>query len=93
MSREAMDAHPIKSLVAWLDWEAQSISQIEMAEKRDTDLVDLKRRIDAGQYQLDARAIAEAIFGRADRTLGAFHGSEMLKAAQGNRPAGTVDQL
>jgi len=89
-----MDASPIKSLVSWLDLEARSIPPAEMADRSSRDLSDIKRRIAAGEYRLDADAIAEAMFGRADRmTAGAESGSEMLEAGELDGPAGSVDHL
>lgn len=86
-----MDAHPIKSLISWLDTEARSIPRSAMGD-HGRDISDLKRRIAAGEYRLDADAIAEAMFGAADRAAG-DRGSEVLEAGEGDRPAGGVDQL
>ena len=86
-----MDASPIKSLVSWLDLEARSIHRAEMPESS-RDLSDIKRRIAAGEYRLDADAIAEAMFGRADRMMAA-ESSEVLEAGELDGPAGSVDQL
>jgi len=89
-----MDAHPIKSLVSWLDAEAASIPSGDMSERSSTaDLGDLKRRIAAGEYRLDAHAIAEAMFGQADRVIAAERRSEVLEAREVDGPAGGVDQL
>ena len=84
---------PIKSLVSWLDAEARSIPQPEMPERNTRDISDLKRRIASGEYRLDADAIAEAMFGRADRAVAADGGSEVLEAGELDGPAGSVDQL
>ena len=88
-----MDVHPIKSLVSWLNAEARSIPQVEMPDRSTSDISDLKRRIAAGEYRLDAGAIAEAMFGRADRANAADAGSEMLEAGELDGPAGAVDQV
>ena len=88
-----MDVHPIKSLVSWLDGEARSIPRVEMADRGTRDISDLKRRIAAGEYSLDADAIAEAMFGAADRATSPDRGSEMLEARELDGPSGSVDQL
>ena len=88
-----MDVHPIKSLVSWLDAEARSIPRAEMPDRNSSDISDLKRRIAAGEYRLDADAIAEAMFGRADQAMSPDRGSEMLEAGELDGPAGSVDQL
>ncbi len=88
-----MDAHPMKSLVSWLDAEARSIPRREMPDRSSRDISDIKRRIAAGEYRLDADAIAEAMFGRADRATGPEPGSEMLEAGELDGPSGSVDQL
>jgi len=89
-----MDTSPIKSMVSWLDFEARSIPRAEMADRSSRDLSDIKRRIAAGEYRLDADAIAEAMFGRADRmTAAAESRSEVLEAGELDGPAGSVDQL
>lgn len=89
-----MDAHPIKLLVSWLAAEARSIPVPEMADHRsNTDIGDLKRRIAAGEYRLDADAIAEAMFGAADRAMADDRGSEMLEAGERDGPSRGVDQL
>ena len=85
--------HPIKSLVAWLDAEVRSIPEPEMADRTSRDISDLKQRIAAGEYRLDADAIADAMFGRAERALSHERGSEMLEAGELDGPAGSVDQL
>ena len=86
-----MDAHPIKSLVRWLDEEARSIPLAEgTMEPPRTNISELKARIAAGEYSLDADAIAEAMFGRADR---AGADSEVLEPGErGCAPRG-VDKL
>jgi hypothetical protein len=83
----------MKSLVSWLDAEARSIPRAEMPDRSNSDISDLKRRIAAGEYSLDADAIAEAMFGRADRMMSPDLGSEMLEAGELDGPAGSVDQL
>jgi len=89
-----MDGSPIKSLVSWLDVEARSIPRAEMPDRSSRDLSDIKRRIAAGEYRLDADAIAEAMFGRADQAMGpADRGSEMLETGELDGPAGAVDQF
>ena len=88
-----MDASPIKSLVSWLDLEARSIPPAEMADRSSRDLSDIKRRIAAGEYRLDADAIAEAMFGRADRMTAVESNSEVLEAGELDGPAGSVDHL
>ena len=88
-----MDASPIKSLVSWLDFEARSIPRAEMADRSSRDLSDIKRRIAAGEYRLDADEIAEAMFGRADRAMASDGGSEVLETGELDGPAGSVDQL
>jgi hypothetical protein len=93
MARDALDAHPIKWLVSWLGTEAGSIQQPEMTPRSASDISDLKARIAAGEYRLDAGAIAEAMFGRADRDLAEQQDSEMLEARDVDGPSGRVDQL
>lgn len=89
-----MDAHPIKSLVLWLAAEARSIPDPEMAEdQRTVDISDLKRRIAAGEYRLDAHAIAEAMFGRADREMRDEGPSEVLEAGEVDGLPGRVEKL
>lgn len=90
-----MDAHPIMSLLCWLDREAGSIPGREMAEERgSTDIGDLKRRIATGEYRLDAHAIAEAMFGRADRESEAARGgSTVLEARELDHGPGRIDHL
>jgi hypothetical protein len=89
-----VDAHPIKSMVLWLAGEAGSIPRREMAQRSSTpDIGDLKRRIAAGEYRLDASAIAEAMFGAADEALAAERRSEVLEAGDVDGPAGGIDQF
>ena len=90
-----MDAHPINPLVVWLDREARSIPGREGRgmERSMAELSELKARIAAGEYRLDAGAIADAMFGAADRAIEAEQRSEMLEAGDGDRPSGSVDQL
>lgn len=89
-----MDTHPIMWLVSWLGAEARSIPVPEMADHSSTrDIGDLKRRIAAGEYRLDAGAIADAMFGAADRAMADDRGSEMLEAGELDGPPGGVDQL
>jgi hypothetical protein len=96
MTSHKMDAHPIKPIVLWLADEAGSIPRREKhrMERSMSELNDLKARIAAGEYRLDAHAIADAMFGRADRELAAARGSsEVLEAGDVDGPAGGVDQL
>jgi hypothetical protein len=90
-----MDAHPIKTLVVWLDSEAGSIRPPgnRRMERSMAELSELKARIAAGEYRLDASAIAEAMFGAADRALAGEGRSEMLEAGEGDGSPGGVDQL
>lgn len=89
-----MDGHPIKSLVYWLGREAASIPAPERQMEHKTDINALKARIAAGDYSLDADAIAEAMFGRADREMaGESRGSEMLEARERDAASGGVDEL
>ena len=83
----------MNTLVAWLDAEVRSIPRVEMSDRTATDISDLKRRIAAGEYSLDAGAIAEAMFGAADRATTPDPGSEMLEAGELDGPSGSVDQL
>jgi hypothetical protein len=87
-----MDAHPINPLLLWLDREARSIPVREgrRMERSMAELSELKARIAAGEYRLDAAAIAEAMFGAAEN---AEASSEMLEPGEGDGPAGGVDQL
>jgi hypothetical protein len=84
-----MDASPIKTLTNWLEREAWSIPpQME----RKTDISDLKARIASGEYSLDAGAIAEAMFGRAEgATAPPASRSEMLEAGEGDSAPGAVE--
>jgi hypothetical protein len=88
-----VDGHPIKCLTAWLEAEARSIPRGEMPDRGSRDISELKRRIAAGEYRLDAGAIAEAMFGAADRAAVAERDSEVLEARELDGPAGPVDQL
>ena len=55
------------------------------------DLSELKARIAAGEYRLDADAIAEAMFGAADRAIAAEGRSECSKPARSTaRPAAST---
>lgn len=88
-----MDTHPIKTFVSWLDAEARSIPGRAMTEHRSTsEISDLKRRIAAGEYRLDASVIADAMFGRADQSLAAER-SEMLESGELDGPTRRVDQF
>jgi hypothetical protein len=84
----------IKSLVTWLDGEAASIATLEKREmeRSMSEIDELKRRIAAGEYSLDAGAIAEAMFSRADATVADGH-SEVFEAGDGDGAAGGVDQV
>jgi hypothetical protein len=96
MTSHEVDAHPIKSIVLWLADEAGSITPAEKhrMERSMSELNDLKARIAAGEYRLDAHAIADAMFGRADRELAAARGaSEVLEAREVDGPPGGVDQF
>lgn len=64
-----------------------------MGDASTRDISDLKRRIAAGEYRLDAEAIAEAMFGRAERALSPERGSEMLEAGERDGGTGAVDQF
>ena len=90
-----MDGHPINPLVVWLDREARSIPLPEgkRMERSMAELSELKARIAAGEYRLDAGAIAEAMFGAADRMIAAEGRSEMLEAGEGDGSSGGVDEL
>jgi Anti-sigma-28 factor, FlgM len=88
-----MDAHPINSLLVWLDQESRSIPMPNRMERSMAELSELKARIAAGEYRLDAGAIAEAMFGAADRAIEAERRSEMLEADEGDGLPGGVDQL
>ena len=90
-----MDGHPMNSLVLWLDREARSIPsrRVKPMERSMSELSELKARIAAGEYSLDAGAIAEAMFGAADREVAGEGRSEMLEAGEGDGSPGGVDQL
>jgi hypothetical protein len=90
-----VDGHPINSLVLWLDREARPISGLrgKPMERSMAELSELKARIAAGEYSLDAGAIAEAMFGAADRAVANEGRSEMLEAGEGDGSPGGVDQL
>jgi hypothetical protein len=88
-----MDVHPTNALLIWLDSEARSIPSSNRMERSMAELSELKARIAAGEYRLDAGAIAEAMFGAADRADAAEYGSEMLEAGEGDGSPGGVDQL
>jgi hypothetical protein len=94
MREDGMDAHPINSMVFWLGAEARSIPAPEKdrMERSMSELNDLKARIAAGEYRLDAHAIADAMFGRADREIEAQR-LEVLEAREVDGPAGGVDQF
>ncbi len=57
------------------------------------ELSELKARIAAGEYRLDAGAIAEAMFGAADRAMAAETRSEVLEAGEGDNSPRGVDEL
>ncbi len=59
--------------------------------ERKVDTQELKRRIAAGEYRVDAHAIAEAMFGRADRDIAAMRPSEVLEAGKLRRSTGGVE--
>jgi hypothetical protein len=88
-----MDGHPINPLVVWLDREARSITTATGMERSMAELSELKARIAAGEYRLDAGAIAEAMFGAADRAIAAESRSEMLEAGEGDGSPGGIDQV
>ena len=90
-----MDGHPINSLVLWLDRESRSIAlgKGNRMERSMAELSELKARIAAGEYRLDAGAIAEAMFGAADRAIAGEGRSEMLEAGEGDGSPGGVDEL
>lgn len=87
-----MDTHPINSLLIWLDRESRSITSPNRMERSMAELSELKARIAAGTYRLDAGAIAEAMFGAADRA-DEQERSEMLEPGEGDGSPGGVDQL
>jgi hypothetical protein len=87
-----LDLHPTKTFVVWLDREARSITRREDTMERSmAELSELKARIAAGEYRLDASAIAEAMFGAADRAVAAE--SEVLEAGEADGSPGGIDQL
>jgi hypothetical protein len=86
-----MDTHPINPLIRWLGREAASIPAPERTMEPRTDISALKARIAAGEYSLDADAIAEAMFGRADREMAGE--SEVLEAGEGHAAPGGIDEL
>ena len=88
-----MDAHPMNSLVRWLDQESRSIANANRMERSMAELSELKARIAAGEYPLDAGAIAEAMFGAADRAIAAESRSEVLEAGEGDASPGGVDEF
>jgi hypothetical protein len=88
-----MDGHPMNTVVTWLDSESRSITAPGPMERSMAELSELKARIAAGEYRLDAGAIAEAMFGAADRAIAAEQRSEMLEAGEGDGSPGGVDQL
>ena len=57
------------------------------------ELSELKARIAAGEYRLDAGAIAEAMFGAADRAMASETRSEVLEAREGDDSPRGVDEL
>lgn len=88
-----MDAHPMNSLVRWLDQESRSIANANRMERSMAELSELKARIAAGEYRLDADAIAEAMFGAADEAVEAESRSKMLEAGEGDASPGGVDEF
>ena len=94
MSSHSVDTHLIKSLVSWLDDEVASIATLEKREmgRSMTEINELKRRIAAGEYSLDAGAIAEAMFSRAD-SVAAESRSEVFEPGDGDGAPGGVDQV
>ena len=90
-----MDAHPINTLVRWLGDEAGSISLCESPdmERSMAELSELKARIAAGEYRLDASAIAEAMFGAADRAMPPSLRSEVFEAREFDDAPGRVDDF
>lgn len=95
MASNSVDTHLIKSLVTWLGDEAASIATLEQREmgRSMSEIDELKRRIAAGEYRLDAGAIAEAMFSHADSALVTERHSEVLEAGDGDGTSGGVDQL
>ena len=90
-----MDTNLIKSLVSWLGDEAASIPTLEQREmgRSVSEIDELKRRIAAGEYNLDAGAIAEAMFSHVDSSVGATGQSEVLEAGDGDGVPGGIDKL
>jgi Anti-sigma-28 factor, FlgM len=89
-----MDVHPTNALLTWLDRESRSIqSRKGTMERSMAELSELKARIAAGEYRLDAGAIAEAMFGAADRAIAGEGRSEMLEAGEGDGSPRGVDEL
>jgi hypothetical protein len=89
-----MDASPIKTFSGWLWAEAVSIPVAEgKMTDRTVDTTELRRRIAAGEYRLDARAIAEAMFARADQdmTPASLRSSQVLEAREADAAAGGVE--
>jgi hypothetical protein len=87
-----MDTPPIKEVLGWLEAAAASIPVAEATMERRVDKSELRRMIAAGEYRLDARAIAEAMLGRADRDLaGARGASEVFEAGEADGRAGGVE--
>jgi hypothetical protein len=61
-------------------------------QQRMVDTNELKRQIAAGEYRVDARAIAEAMFGRADREISAVQRpSQVLESRHGRRRSRGVE--
>jgi Anti-sigma-28 factor, FlgM len=91
----SMDGHPTNALMLWLDRESRSIPLPEgkRMERSMAELSELKARIAAGEYRLDAGAIADAMFGAADRAIAAEGRSEMLEAGEGDGSPRGVDEL
>jgi Anti-sigma-28 factor, FlgM len=87
--------HPTNALLTWLDRESRSIPSPAggHVERSMAELSELKARIAAGEYRLDAGAIADAMFGAADRAIAGEGRSEMLEADERDRSPGGVDEL
>ena len=62
-------------------------------ERSMAELSELKARIAAGEYRLDAGAIADAMFGAADRAIADEERSAMLEAGEGDGSPRCVDEL
>jgi Anti-sigma-28 factor, FlgM len=89
-----MDGHPTNALMFWLDRESRSIpSGKDTMERSMAELSELKARIAAGEYRLDAGAIADAMFGAADRAIAGEGRSEMLEAGEGDGSPRGIDEL